>query len=333
MKQFYKQLTHKLFIGLFFVAGLSACDSSSVNDQVDDPELAQLSASISDELSLTADQENDFASSLARHGGKGDPGYLWKVAADAQANWTDEQKAELFAGTEDIERGFSFRGLLGYPGAGGFYGLGGFMGGSHHHGISPVDSVLNLTTDQEDALAALHESYREQFKTLADAFHNEEITQDEFVARMIALRAAKQTEVEAIFTTEQLAALETYREEKLAVFEAFRAEVNAIRNEVLGLTDEQSAAIDALYAEQLESRESLIEQLEAGAITVADLQTEIEALETARQEVLVDLLDVTQHEIVQIHDALAVRSGRFGHHGKRGGRFGHGKGHGHTFHE
>lgn len=315
------------------VFGFAACDAS-VNDEGDNTELAQLGAFVSDEISLSADQEREFTASLERHGNGGDrePGFLWRVAQEAQSSWTDEQKAELFSRTEDLEGGLSFRGLLGHPGSGGFYGLGGFFGGSRRHGISPDDDILNLTADQETAFEELHTRYREQFKALAESLRNEEITEDDFVAQMIALRTAKAAEVVDILTDEQEAALETYRADRLAEFEAFREEVKAVRNEVLGLTDVQAEAIDGLYEEQLETRESLIEQLQAGTISVADLQAEIAALETAREEVLEGLLDATQYEIVQIHDALSVRSGRMGHRGRRhGGGFGRGNGGGHTF--
>lgn len=332
MKQYVLQVTLKCIMAVFIAAGISACDSSSINDDAGDAELAELGAAVADELSLTDEQQAAFNASLSRYGGSGDreAGYLWQVAADAQANWTDEQKAELFARTEDLVGGLSFRGLLGYPGAGGFYGLGGFIGGSHHRGISPVDSVLNLTADQEDSLQAIHATYREQFKALAASFRNEEITEDVFVVEMIALRTAKQADVEAVLTDEQIAALEAYREEKLAAFEAFREEVNAVRDAVLALAAEQAEAINALYAEQLEARESLVEALQAGTIGLAEFRVEIEALETAREAVLAELLDETQYEIVQIHEALTVRSGSFGHRGRRG-RFGNGKGQGHTF--
>jgi hypothetical protein len=176
----------------------------------------------------------------------------------------------------------------------------------------------------------IHERYREQHKALADAFEAGELTEDELVAELIAQCAAKHAEILDVLSDVQEAALEAFRAEREAEFEVFRAEVNAVRNEVLGLTDEQADAMDALYTEQLETRESLIEQFQVGAITVADFQAEIEALETARLEVLAGLLDDLQFEILQIHDALTVRSGKFGHHGRRGG-FGKGPGHGHTF--
>lgn len=311
---------------------LAACDSNTTNENIDDPELAQLSVAIGDEVSLTSDQQRDFEESLARHGGNRfnrEPGFLWTVAADLQASLTDEQKAELFAGTEDAEDGLSFRGLLGFPGSGGRYGLGGFMGGSRRHGISPMDSELNLTEDQETALTDIHTRYREQFRALADALNNGEIGQDEVLSQLLTLRDAKQAEVLDVLTDEQEALLEEYRAEREAQFEEYRQQVNDVRNDVLGLTDEEAEAIDALYEEQLATRESLIEQLQAGTLTVTDFQAEIDVLETARQELLAGLLSELQYEIVQIHDALSVRSGKFGHRGGRG--FGQGRGQGHTF--
>ena len=325
---FFKPLLSSLL--LVFV--LAACDSNSLDGNLDDPELAQLSASISDEVSLSSEQRGDFEQSLARHGGNRfnrEPGFLWTVAADLQATLTDEQKAELFAGTQEAEDGLSFRGLLGFPGSGGRYGLGGFMGGSHRHGVSPMDNELNLTEEQETALTDIHTRYREQFRALAESFRNGEVTEDEVLAQLISLREAKQAEVLDVLTDEQEALLEEFRTQREAQFEEYRQAVNDARNEVLGLTDEQADAIDALYEEQLASRESLIEQVQAGTLTVADFQAEIDTLEAARQEVLTGLLSELQYEIVQIHDALSVRSGKFGHRGGRG--FGQGRGNGHTF--
>ena len=92
---------------------LAACDSNTIDENIDDPELAQLSEAIGDEVSLTSEQQSDFEQSLARHGGNRfnrEPGFLWTVAADLQASLTDEQKADLFAGTEEAENGLSFRG-------------------------------------------------------------------------------------------------------------------------------------------------------------------------------------------------------------------------------
>lgn len=332
MKTYIKQLTKPLILGLALITGLAACDSTNTNSELNDSELAQLSSFLTDELSLTSAQQDDVNTSFARHGERGDrtPGYMWTLAADMQATLTDEQKEELFAGTEDFERGLSFRGLLGFPGSGGFYGLGGFMGGSRRHGISPMDDVLNLTEEQETAFQEIHTRYREQFKALAGELEAGTLTEDELLAQILALRDAKQAEILELLTDEQEAALEAYRTEREAEFQAFRDEVNAVRNEVLALSTEQAEALDALFNEQLETRESLIEQLQAGTLAVADFQAEIEALETARQEVLIGLLDATQYEIVQIHDALTVRSGKFGHKGRRGG-FGRGEGKGHTF--
>ena len=320
-----------LFASLLMMVLLAACDANTTDEELSNPELAQLSAAIGDEVSLTGSQEDDLRSSFARHGQGRDrePGFLWQVAADLQETLTDEQKEELFNGTEVSEEGLSFRGLLGFPGAGGFYGLGGFMGCSARFGISSLEDELALTDDQQAALEEIYSRYREEFKTLAESYENGSLTEDDVVSELIALREAKEAEILEVLTDEQEAAMEAYRAEREAEFEAFREEVNAVRNEVLGLTSDQAEAYDALFEDQLEARESLIEQLQAGSLTVADFNAEIEALEVAREAVLAGFLDDLQYEIVQIHDALIVRSGRFGH---RGGRdFGRKPGGGHTY--
>ncbi len=238
MKTYFKQVTKSLMLGLVLITGLAACDTTNTNSELSDPELAQLSSFLTDELALTAAQQDDVNTSFARHGERGDrtPGYMWTVAADLQATLTDEQKEELFNGTDDFERGLSFRGLLGFPGSGGFYGLGGFMGGSRRHGISSMDSVLNLTDEQQTAFQEIHTRYREQFKALADELKAGSLTEDELLTQLLALRDAKQAEILDLLTDEQEAALEVYRTEKEAVFQAFRDEVNAVRNEVLELS-------------------------------------------------------------------------------------------------
>ena len=321
---------YALMLGLM-LAGLTACDTVTNGDDFNDPELAFLTATLSEELGLSASQQGSIAETFRAYDRQDrEPGFLWNVAADLQASLSDEQKETLLNRTNDMERGLSFRGLLGYPGGGGRYGIGGFRGGSGRHGIAPADEVLNLTEEQQAAMQELQVSYREQMKALVTSFRNEEVDEDTFVSEMFALRMAKRSDMDALLTEEQRAALETFRSEREAAFEAFRAAVNAVRDEVLGLSDEQIDALNSLFQDQLDSREALIEQLQAGTLSVADFQGEIEALEEARQAELTALLDASQLEIVAIHDALSVRSGKFGHRGGKG-KFGQRQGHGHTF--
>ncbi|MEZ4699122.1 MAG: hypothetical protein R2834_02230 [Rhodothermales bacterium] len=311
-----------LLAALVLGVALSACDSTTDSGALDDPQLAQLSQSLSSELGLSAAQDAALTQAYAQfdHADRS-PGFLWELAAEYQATLTDEQKAELLARTTDLEDGFSFRGLFGFPGAGGFYGAGGFFGGSDHHGFSAADSVLNLTDEQIAAFEEIHTRYRASMSALVDAYHAGTLTEDDFLAQMLALRTAKQDEIDAVLTGDQKAALETFRADREAEFEAFRAEVNAVRNDVLGLTDAQIAAMDGLYADQLAARESLYDQLAAGDLTVADFQAAIDELETTRLAELEALLDATSFEIVQIHDALTVRGSGMGHRGgMHGGR-------------
>ena len=315
---------------MLLLLGLSACDAF-INDETSDSELAQLSTSITDELSVSSERASEIESAFTRHkDGEREPGHLWTIAAELQQTLTDEEKAKLLENTQEYEKGLSFKGLLGFPGAGGFYGLGGFKGGSGRHGLSGRDSVLNLTDEQQEAIRDIHQASRESMRALREEYEAGTITEDELVARLFELFAQKKAETEAILTNEQVQALEDFRTEKEAAFEAFREEVNGVRNNVLGLSTEDAATLDAIYQDQLDSREVLIEQLQAGGLSVTEFRAEIEELEAIRLDALEALLNEVQLEVVQIHDALTVRSGKFGHRGGRHGKGGRGSGHGHT---
>ena len=331
MKSTHSFLFTRILPVVLMLLGLSACDALESDDTAD-PELAQLSASITDELSVSSERASEIESAFTSHrGGDREAGRLWNVAAELQQTLTDEEKAALLDNTKEMERGLSFKGLLGFPGAGGFYGLGGFKGGSGRHGLSDRDSVLNLTDEQQEAIKAIHEASRETIRALREALDAGTITEDALLAQLFDLVEQKQADIQAVLTDEQIQALETYRSEKEANFEAFRAEVILVRNDVLGLSTDEATTMDAIYQDQLDSREVLIEQLQTGTITLTELRAEVEILEAVRLEALTALLDAVQLEIVQIHDALSVRAGRFGHRGGRHGKGGRGQGHGHTY--
>jgi len=317
----WKRTLTGLFLALFAIT-MAACDANSnADDEFDTLEVQDLFTSVSSELSLTTSQQAQFAASLKNHDhGDRTPGYLWIVADSLSQTLTDEQKAELLSRTPFMEGADMFRGLHGFPGGGEYYGVGGFMGASSHHGMSPEDVVLNLTAEQQTQLQAIHDTYRTEFKALAEAHRGGTITDEDFITQMRALHEAKRADIEAVLTADQLAALADFRADREADFEAFRAEVKVVRDNVLGLTASESETFDNILADQLEAREILMEQFQAGDLSPAALNDEIEALMAAKTEALMALLSDGQYEVVQIHDALTVRVGKKGHRGKMGHR-------------
>ncbi len=303
-----------LLLGFAFVG----CDSSESTDEGDfaSLEVQDLYNSVESEVQMTSDQRRRFAQALKSQDRRNrEPGFLWIVADSLAQTLTDEQKAELIERTNALEGPGLFRGLAGFPGSGGYYGFGGFMGASRRFGDAPIDKILDLTEEQVAAIHELHAAFREDAKALKDQLGDGSITRQEFLAAMLDLHEALRADIADILTDEQKAAIEEFHAQRQAEFDAFREKVAAVRDEVLGLTPDESAAFDEILMDHLDAREVLHEQFLEGEIDRETLESEIEALREVKDAALQALLSEAQYEVVQSHDALAVRLGRRGHHG------------------
>lgn len=302
------------------IMGFIGCDSATDDDAFSTEEVSFLYSSLTSELNLTVSQQSTLSASLAQHDHHDrTPGFLWILADSLQKNLTDQQKARLLNRTRSMEGDDDFRGLKGFPGSGGYYGVGGLRGGSGRHGISLLDEVLDLTEDQHTEIKEIHHHFREQTKALMQAYRDGSISNEEFLGQLQALHEAMKEARAAVLTDEQQAALEAVRAEREAAFAAFRAEVLAVRNNVLGLSDDDAEVFDNLFADQLDAREVLLEQFQAGTLNREELRSEIESLRAATEAALRALLTNEQYEVVLIHNALAVRIGRRGHRAPHAG--------------
>jgi len=72
-------------------------------------------------------------------------------------------------------------------------------------------SALELTDEQKDAIRGIHESRREEVRTLLQ--ERESMGADAFHEAMTELRESIRAEVEAVLTSEQVEQLEQFREE------------------------------------------------------------------------------------------------------------------------
>jgi len=303
-----------LLLGL----GIVGCDNSESTDNEDfaSLEVQDLYNAVESELQMTTDQQHRFARALQSQDRRNrEPGFLWIVADSLAQTLTDEQKAELIERTGALEGPGLFRGLAGFPGSGGYYGFGGFMGASRRFGDAPIDKILDLTEEQIAAIHELHSAFREDAKALKDELRDGSISRQDFLSAMLDLHEALRADIAAVLTDEQKAQIEEFHAQRQAEFDAFREAVAAVRDEVLGLTPEESEAFDQILMDHLDAREVLHEQFLEGEIDRATLQSEIEALQEVKDAALQALLSEAQYEVVQIHDALAVRLGRRGHHG------------------
>lgn len=297
--------------GIFF----AACDSSDlVEEGFATSEVQDLYTSVASELNMTSDQRAKFGRALQQHDRQDrEPGYLWIVADSLSQTLTDEQINELLSGTEPREGFHPFMGLRGFVGGGGYYGFGGLRGAMGRFGDAGPDSEIELTDEQEEAIRALHENLRTDVRNLKDQRDAGTLSDEEFVRSLKELHESLKAGLDEILTDEQKATLEEFRAEREAEFEAFRAEVNEVRNEVLALTSDQIEAMNTIFQDHLDMREVLNEQFLAGELTLAELRDEIESLREASDAALEALLSEDQYLIVQIHNALAVRMGLKGH--------------------
>lgn len=343
-----------IWILALLLLGLTACDTATGVNETDvdgfsSEDLTTLSATLNTELSLTASQTRTVNATMdSLRGIAHTPGFLWYMAAHLQATLTDEQKQRLFERTESIEGGARFRHLGGFEGAGDFQGLGDFRpegggnggifgrrGGFHRpggfngrHDGGFLDSLL--TDDQKAQVATIRESYKADKDALVEAKRNGDLTVEAFRAEMKALHEAMKAEIEALLTDDQKAALDQYiadkqaeieakMAERQAAFEAYLAAVREARNDALAATDAQAASLDSLQEAHKAARQALIEQFRNGDLTLEEVQTEMDALAAAEDDALTQILDATQLEIVQIHDALSVRSRRIAQNRRGGG--------------
>lgn len=304
-----------LLIGILLVN--VNCDSATNDSDVMSAESSDLLAEMSQELALTSTQVTSFEQTLARHDrGERPVGFLWYVADSLSNILTDEQIDKLIDRTRTLEGGNHFRGLAGFVGGGPYYGFGRFRG-IGAKGRAAADSVLNLTDDQKDQIKDIHKSYRDQAKSLIDSFRDGTITADDLVRGLLELRTDRKTDVTAVLTADQLAALDEFKLQREARIEALAAEVKAVRDAVLGLDVATSGAYDSINLEQLDAREVLVDEFEAGDIDLATLQQEIAELIGVRSEALEALLSADQFVVVTIHDALVVRVAKRGHRSRR----------------
>ena len=132
--------------------------------------------------------------------------------------------------------------------------------------------------------------------------------------------------MEAVLTAEQIqqiadlkAEAEAARAEREAERDANREAAKLVMIDVLGLTDAQVAALDALKASSEADRQAIQDLKDSGA-TQEDVQAAAEALRAAHEAELATILDATQLEITMIHNALASRMGQ--HSGQRPGKGG-----------
>ena len=331
MKTKRSTFINRIFASVLAVVFLAACDASSIGgDEQNTDSLAESISFMVSDLSLSSSQASALSASMAKFGGDGsevsrEPGFLWRVAAELQATLSDEEKAALFerieqAGQRDRNAGRMRPGGMGVDQMRQQGGPGGMQGGDL--------GQLSLTDDQTAAIEAIRESVREQIEAILA--QRESLSREEIKSQLDEIHESVRSQIEALLTDDQRATLadlqaerEAARSEKEAERAAMQEAAKQVMIEVLALSPDQVAALDALRLEGESDRASIEEFIAAGA-TQEEVMEFVDSLRAAHQEALAAILDDVQLEITLIHNALSARMKQGGPHGGGPGQGGPG---------
>ncbi|GMQ80717.1 MAG: hypothetical protein BMS9Abin05_0145 [Rhodothermia bacterium] len=331
MKLFFqRRFGYYALVGLLSV-GVAACDSSSVVQDEDEADItAEIVASVSfiaSDLQLDADETDVLESAFATHEDRArEPGFLWYVAAELQQRLSDEQIERLLNRLENRRNIFGRPGFDHGQGSGfanrfdGQRGFGDF-GGAPSAGA--FADHLGLTDDQKAAIAAMREHFRTGVKALREQHRNGMLSFEEFREELKALEERLKNAWHDLLTEDQRAILEQLREDRRNALEERREEMEARRAAarevmiaVLGLSERQVSALEALHDKVEELRGAFQELIDSGATREEVMEWAQDATSAVTAE-LVAILDQTQLEIYVIHGALESRARHRFRHARR----------------
>lgn len=305
-----------------WTSGCDSVDAPAGSAAPDSEVLAAFSADLVEVVPFSKAAEGQVNVVLNRHQDRVEaPGFLWIVAEEMQKTLSEDQKARMFAMFErSLEQGFGHgrRGKGQGEGFGAgpghrFGGPGGMgeeeMGAERGRGpMGPLRIIADLLTDeQKEQLKALQESHQEAVRAVLQSARAGEITREEAAEQVKALRDALKVEVEAILTDEQKAALEERIGERQEDRQERREQALAARNDALGLTEAEAAALDALLAAHREAMKELRESIGEGLMDREAVRAAVAELRKAHFEEVEALLTDEQIEIIKIHHVLRVR--------------------------
>ncbi len=305
-----------------WATGCDSVDTPAAQEAPDNDVLAAFSADLVEAVPLSQAAGGQVNGVLRRHQQRIDaPGFLWYVAEGLQKTLSEEQKARMFAMFErNLAQGFGH----GRRGNGQGEGLG--AGPGHRFGgpggageeeadagrgwgpMGPLRIIADLLTDeQKEQLKAMQESHQEAVRAVLQSARAGEITREEAAEQVKALRDALKVEVEAILTDEQKAALEERIGERQEDRQERREQALAARNDALGLTEAEAAALDALLAAHREAMRELRESIGEGSMDREEVRAAVAELRKSHFEEVEALLTDEQIEIIKIHHVLRVR--------------------------
>jgi hypothetical protein len=322
MTVYLKHFALRTLLGAVLVAGVAACDATSSSDATDqnlDQEIAASVAFVSSDLGLDATETVALKSAFDESSDHGhEVGFLWRVAAELQANLSDAHRERLMNRLNENGAvfggpGFQFGLEPGFPGH--FMDRPGFGPFDRFAMVRGFADELGLTDEQKAAIRQILQGARNELHSLHEAFRAGDIDEETFRANLRSLFDETKAAWEGLLNEDQLAILDQLKvdrdlaiQERQDLLEQERAEGLAVMVDVLGLSDEQVAALEELRQKVQDLRAAFQEMIDAGA-TREEVKAWAEESRTGISDELVAVLDQTQLEIFLIHGALESRIG------------------------
>ena len=307
-----KKLSFFLLLVLFATIG---CEKLMKEDIfVEDPELQALSDGLDADIGLSKSSINAFNDALNRHGKNGkhrrDPGFLWKVAAELQAELSDDEKQRLFGWMDDQ--------LVPY-----LYGAnmddkrdGRSPGGPHRGGVDIKMLYTVLDDAQKETLRTILESYRTQMSAVMTKVKDGTLDRAAAKAELEALETAMHAEIDALLTDDQKDAIDVMLAEMKQKMDAMRQAAHDAMIGALEMTSEQEAALETINKESAEAQKALMEKAKAEEMNREDLKEALTQLIADRNSKIETLFNDKQVEIIKIYTALGMQYSK--HCGQKG---------------
>ena len=306
-----KKLSFFLLLVLFATIG---CEKLMKEDIfVEDPELQALSDGLDADIGLSKSSINAFNDALNRHGKNGkhrrDPGFLWKVAAELQAELSDDEKQRLFGWMDDQ--------LVPYLYGANMDKRGGHTPGGPDRGGIDIKMLHTVLDDaQKETLRTILESYRTQMSAVMTKVKDGTLDRAAAKAELEALETAMHAEIDALLTDDQKDAIDVMLAEMKQKIDAMRQAAHDAMIGALEMTSEQEAVLETINKESAEAQKALMEKAKAEEMNREDLKEALTQLIADRNSKIETLFNDKQFEIIKIYTALGMQYSK--HCGQKG---------------
>ena len=297
-----KKLSILLTIAIFATIG---CDKLMKDETilVDDPELQAFSEGLNTDVGLSKKSINALNDALNRHGKDGkhrrDPAFLWKVSAEMQGKFSNEEKERLFGWMDDNNVPYLYGGGMDAKAR---RGPGGDRGGMDLRAVFAV-----LDEAQRESLKSIMDSYKSQMEEVMKKAKDGTIDREAAKAELEALEATMRAEIEALLTDEQIQKLEDMQAVMKQKMEEMRQAAHDAMVSALEMTPDQESGLETIKIESGEAQRGLIEKARAEDMSREDLQEALKQLIADRNSKIEALFSDKQIEIIKIYTALGMQ--------------------------